>query len=813
MMFGRSIGRFARQNGNAFPGSPFKGRRLLGAGLLTGFLGTLAAVAVTPQQAMAAGCDTVISGTNTFTSGSQDCITTGVGGATGDLDLILQGSQVGPEGISFFDRHTTTGEMPYDFQISITNNFGAAAAAVENNFGTAIVLSSTGAVTGLASRDAGTLSVATQIGGDIHGTDGAISATGASFSLVNTGADITGDLTGFGSDAVIEVSVSDSVNIQNTGGSIAYSGGPNPTGLAIDINSATDILVNNGGTIFGRIDFLGGETSLFTNTSSHSWITTGTNYFTNGSDTLSNTSTGLIEAQDDTSFDFFNTLGANDVVQNDGEFRNVRVGNPVVTRTDFTDLEGFFNAGLINLHDGNTNAGDQFNLISSSGGLPSGLYLASGAAELSVDSRLGGLSSTLMPGLLSDSLTIGVSSGVTTVLVADTVAQDKASYNPTGILVVNGSSALGHFILNTGSDYYSAAHVYETTTASYRNVLDKGLFFYDLLYTPAPRQHRLYGVPDAEAFELTRLETAAQSIWYSTSPWLDRQADLRDTLTAGGSVTPGLWLKAFGGWASRDTTDAFAVAGYNYTYDIDYDQNTYGAVAGFDVGGEGVFGEHDAILVGLSGGYVDSNVDFNSPTSATFKGAVAGLYATYLNGGFYIDATAKANLLKMDYSAPTLAGFSASPNVRTYGGQIDTGWRFGESLFIEPLATLAYARTSIDSFTVLGTGVDFQDADSLRGSLGLRLGGQAKVSQGTLVSASLTGRVWNEFEGQNDVAFHSEGPDLVLDDDFGGAYSEIGGSINVIGTESGWSGFINGGTKFKSDYTDTSVKVGIRLQF
>ena len=104
-------------------------------------------------------------------------------------------------------------------------------------------------------------------------------------------------------------------------------------------------------------------------------------------------------------------------------------------------------------------------------------------------------------------------------------------------------------------------------------------------------------------------------------------------------------------------------------------------------------------------------------------------------------------------------------------------------------------------------------SDSLRGSLGLRIGGQTKVSQGTLVSASVTGRIWNELEGQNDVTFHSEGPDLTLDDDFGGTYSEIGGSINLIGTESGWSGFINGGTKFKSGYTDTSIKVGVRLQF
>ncbi|MDO8288146.1 MAG: autotransporter domain-containing protein [Parvibaculum sp.] len=803
-MFGQSNSRIGRQTGDTFPTSTVSLRRALGVGVLTGFLWALA-TAVTPQQALAAGgCDTVTSGTNTFTGSSRDCVDSGIGGATGDVDLILQGSLVGPDGISLYDQNTTTGELPYDFHISITNNFGAPAAAVVNDFGTAITLSSTGWVTGLNYRGPGTLSVATQIGGDIHGTGGAIDATGASFSLVNTGADITGDLAFFGSNAVINVNVVGDVNIQNSGGSIAYSGGLSPSGLAIDIESASTVTVNNGGTIFGRIDFSGGATSTFTNTSSNTWTTTGVNNFTLGADTLTNTSTGRIEALDTTSFNFYNGLSGTDTVSNAGEIRLIADLDPLAFAS-FTDLELFENSGLINMHTGSTSAGDAISI--------DGAYVASGLASLAVDSRLGGLASGFTCGGRSDCLSIASSTGVTGVIVTDTVAQNKASYNPLGILVVDGSSALGHFILDPASDYYAASHIYETTTASRRNVLDKGLFFYDLLYTPASSQHRLYGVPDAEAFELTRLETAAQSVWYSTSPWLDRQADLRDTLAAGGSVTPGFWLKALGSWASRDSTDAFGIAGYNFTYDIDYDQNTYGTVAGFDVGGEGVFGKQDAILVGLSGGYVSSDVDFNSPTNATFEGAVAGLYATYLNGGFYVDVTAKGNLLKMDYSAPTLAGFSASPNVRTYGGQIDTGWRFGESLFVEPLATLAYARTSIDSFTVLGTDVDFEDADTLRGSLGLRIGGQTKVSQGTLVSASLTGRVWNEFEGKNNVAFHSEGPDLVLDDDFGGAYSEIGGSINVIGTESGWSGFINGGTKFKNDYTDTSVKVGLRLQF
>ncbi|MGE4248604.1 MAG: autotransporter domain-containing protein [Parvibaculaceae bacterium] len=55
---------------------------------------------------------------------------------------------------------------------------------------------------------------------------------------------------------------------------------------------------------------------------------------------------------------------------------------------------------------------------------------------------------------------------------------------------------------------------------------------------------------------------------------------------------------------------------------------------------------------------------------------------------------------------------------------IDAGYKFGggEGVFLEPQATLAILHTSIDDVDIFGDTVEFEDATSVRGRLGLRLG-------------------------------------------------------------------------------------------
>ena len=118
-------------------------------------------------------------------------------------------------------------------------------------------------------------------------------------------------------------------------------------------------------------------------------------------------------------------------------------------------------------------------------------------------------------------------------------------------------------------------------------------------------------------FEGPVLATAAETIWYGTGPWEDRQADLRNSslLAPGslGSFTPGVWIQGFGDWGDRsDRIDPPA----GFVFNLGYHQDTYGLSAGIDAAsnvGAGVG------LIGVTAGYLHSNVDFNSNMVPNFE--------------------------------------------------------------------------------------------------------------------------------------------------------------------------------------------------
>lgn len=354
---------------------------------------------------------------------------------------------------------------------------------------------------------------------------------------------------------------------------------------------------------------------------------------------------------------------------------------------------------------------------------------------------------------------------------------------------------------------------------------------------PDREQFRLIGAPDHEAFELSSLVTGAQSIWYETSGvWLDRQADLRNQLgstealpegyvskdgpvsapPSNGNVTPGVWAKAVGSWTSRDSGSSFSIHNNNYNYDTSYKQNTYGLIAGIDFGKEDVYTSGDAFIFGIMGGYLNSDLDFKvSSTSADYSGGTVGVYGTYLNNGFFANALFKADFLRMDYNASSM-GVSEKSDVNTYGFTLDTGYRFEleNKLFLEPVATLSYAKTSMDDLTSIPAAyVAFPNSDSLRGSLGVRFGGEVVTNENYRLEASVTGRIWNEFKAKNHADIYSGGTSFQVTDDFKGAFGEVGGILNIHATANNWSGFVSGSYKFNGDFKSGSVRGGVRFQW
>lgn len=580
--------------------------------------------------------------------------------------------------------------------------------------------------------------------------------------------------------------------------------------FAIDTSGGGKSLVDNYGTIIGRIN-LSGDADTIENRASGFWYTQLDNQFGAGEDIVRNA--GIVYAAH---------------------------SSDTAETTRFLGLETFSNSGLLTMIDetpGTLGAGAARDTV-----YVSGVFTGQAGSRLGVDAYLGG------PGSTSDKLVVGglnasgnpisgvATPGQTQIVVHD-VNTGPGDYNPGGILVVdvqNGTS----YGKNDPSNPASFVLAPDSTNYSAKNggVIDKGLFVYDLV--TRDNDTYLVSAPDADVYQLASLATGAQSIWHDTTGvWLDRQADLRTYLQGspttlvtkdgvktinGGpaSVTPGIWGKAIGSWASRDQSSTYANGGGTFTYDTSYSQDTYGFIAGADFGREGVGSPDGTLIFGVLGGYITSKLSFdNSSTSATYSGGTVGAYVTYLNANWFVDAVVKADILSMDLTAPGLPGIGAlgkSTDVTNLGFTIDTGYRvkWSPDWFIEPLATLSYVNTDIsDMVFVPGTVASWGDNDSLRGSVGARLGGKAFATDTYWMEASVTGRLWYEFLGDNAVTIFNPGTPFIATDNFNGLFGEVGGSVNVFSKVTGWNGFLNASVLFNDSYTAGSARGGVRYQW
>jgi outer membrane autotransporter protein len=185
----------------------------------------------------------------------------------------------------------------------------------------------------------------------------------------------------------------------------------------------------------------------------------------------------------------------------------------------------------------------------------------------------------------------------------------------------------------------------------------------------------------------------------------------------------------------------------------------------------------------------------------------------------------KADFLNLKFTVPDIvaAGLVGLPDtdVLTVGwiGNVGYRWDFGK-IFLEPHAILAYANTSIDQLTTLnalGANINFNDADSLRGALGLRAGISAPYSATHRIEANLTGRLWHEFLGdQNAILLGGAGgglADIAINDNFNGTFGEVKAGVDVISNGPGWSGFLNAGVKFNDDFVTVTAKGGLSYRW
>ncbi len=477
--------------------------------------------------------------------------------------------------------------------------------------------------------------------------------------------------------------------------------------------------------------------------------------------------------------------------------------------TRFVNLERFENSGLISLVD--NRPGDSFTISNTPGGTDLD-FVASGNSRLAVDAFLGGPSNSR-----SDTFTIeGDVSGVTRVSVVNT-NYGPGVFNPSGMRVVTVTGA------TPNPDAFKLDES-----------IDTGFFNYDLFFTPTGSGFwNLRSFPGGGAYLLPQLVTAAQDIWHqSASTWFDRTADLR-VLLAGGpaptaydpggkslsaaepyALTPAVWARGSGSWLDRDGTERTTAYGRDYTFDMDRELQTLDFQVGVDMGKRDALTQGDALVFGLLGGLVHGDLDYDAlARNFNFDGGQVGVYATYLNGGLFVDTLANVHLYSLETST---LGFPNALDANTVGLRTDTGYRFGSfggGPFLEPLATLEVTWADIDGFSLGGNTVSFDDDANVRGRLGLRAGTTMAAWEGTLMEPFVTGSLWGNLTDDNSATLVSTGRTFRFEDQLDDVWGEVSAGVNVFNFSQTTAVFAKLDVTFGDDLTGVGGKAGMRVNW
>ncbi len=553
-------------------------------------------------------------------------------------------------------------------------------------------------------------------------------------------------------------------------------------GIAIDAGGAPTVTINAGGSVGALNDLALQEFSQNLSLSNKGTIT-GVLVTGAGADTLSNAGTWQLRAFRDTDGDGTRNnesvarvdFGSeSDTVNNTGTLILSSVTgatsvndagaiiDPFGTDGDITlagveqgqllGLEQFTNTGIITLQDGTV--GDFLAITDqSSVGAGGGGNFVSNGGSLKLDVYLDDGSSGKSDMLFLDNATTG-KSGATRVFVNNTGGPGALTAGD-GIQIINvdGSSASDAFAL--GAPVVAGAFQYDL---EFQNLAGTDQSWY------------LRSAPFAGALAYPSISNSALTTWRADlAAFEDRLSDLRLNMSAPAAtmpVMPGFAdagsialdpARFTGGWfnmtESDDNVSQSGIAGFS--------QDTARAEMGFDFALDNVSGRDDWLVLGAFGGQGWSQADFtDADSSADFDVASIGVYASYFQGPYHMDALVKFDWLDGDYSSDAVSG-GGDVQLPVFGVSLSTGYQFdltqsaGGGLSLQPVASLDYAHVGGDTFRDdSGSTVELQEMDSLRGRLGARLVQQLLPSEdgtGPVGNFHFSAGVAQEFLGQSEA--------------------------------------------------------------
>jgi opacity protein-like surface antigen len=241
--------------------------------------------------------------------------------------------------------------------------------------------------------------------------------------------------------------------------------------------------------------------------------------------------------------------------------------------------------------------------------------------------------------------------------------------------------------------------------------------------------------------------------------------------------------------------------------------------------------------LGTTAGYLGANSLDNNGFSNTYQVPFFGTYAVATKGRFFADLMVREEFYNTTLGNPTYGLANQPVGAHGYSIATSAGYNFdmGNGWFIEPSAGFIYSRTTVDNFTLPGSGpvggtngIEFTiftpEVISELGRASLRVG--KTIDSGNVVwTPFATASVFNEFAG-NVTSNFSSPPGGAL---FGGAVPNIvAGSVSTsrVGTygqyslgvsgqivNTGWLGFLRVDYRDGANINGWTGNAGIRYQF
>ncbi|WP_249484862.1 autotransporter outer membrane beta-barrel domain-containing protein [Pseudomonas sp. HS6] len=229
---------------------------------------------------------------------------------------------------------------------------------------------------------------------------------------------------------------------------------------------------------------------------------------------------------------------------------------------------------------------------------------------------------------------------------------------------------------------------------------------------------------------------------------------------------PGAWARTYGN--QYNVSESSGVA---------YKQNQQG----LSLGADARVNDSD-VLVGVMGGYSQSDLSLEHGTSGTVKSYYFGPYVTWMDRdtGYYVDGVLKFNRFQNEAKVSLSDGTRAKGDYDNWGvsasAEVGRHIKLSNDYFIEPFAQFSAAQIQGKRFSLDN---DMQaDGDrtrSLLGKAGATFGRNFDIGNGAVAQPYVRAAIAHEFANNNEVKVNNN----VFNNDLSGSRAEFGTGVAV----------------------------------